>query len=373
MIQLPPACPGMPEGEIDTPALVLDLDALEANLDLMAALIEPTGARLRPHAKTHKSTVIAHQQIRRGAIGQCVQKVAEAEALAWGGVGSIMVTNQVVDAGKLRRLAALAPIAEVFVCADHPTQIDTIEAVAEAAGIRMPVLVEIDAGAHRCGVAPGDSAVPLARRIAASRHLRFAGLQAYHGGAQHVRDAEERRAAAQSAVEASARTIEAVRGAGLGCEIVAGAGTGTFEIEAHSGVYTEIQAGSYCFLDVDYALNLNESGRNVSRFQHALFVLSTVISTSRPGQAVLDTGHKSVAVDRGLPSVWQQPDLRLTGASDEHLRMEGPAARMPAIGEKFRLIPGHCDPTVDRFDWYVGVRKGRVESVWPVSARGGTY
>ncbi len=371
MLQPPPAEPGAPEAEIDTPALILDLDAFEANLDRMAALLAPTGTRLRAHAKTHKSPVIARLQMARGAIGQCVQKVAEAEVLAWGGIPDILVSNEVVGARKLARLAALAGIAKVAVCADDAPQIDAIAAAAEAAGVRLPVLVEIDTGAGRCGVAPGPDAVALARRIAASKHLIFGGLQAYHGSAQHKRTPAERQALIAGAAEGARRTVEQLRQQGLDCPIVGGGGTGSFEFEAGSGVFTEIQAGSYAFMDADYARNLDAAGQPVSTFRHALFVLATVMSAPRPGVAVLDAGHKAVAVDSGLPVVWQRPELRYVSASDEHGKLEaGSETAAPKLGEKLRLVPGHCDPTVDRYDWYVGVRGGRVACLWPVAARG---
>lgn len=371
MLQSPPAEPGAPEAEIDTPALVLDLDAFEANLDHMAALLAPTGTKLRAHAKTHKSPVIAHLQMARGAVGQCVQKVAEAEILAWGGVPDILVSNEVVGARKLARLAALARITRIAVCADDPVQIVAIEAAAAAAGVRLSVLVEIDTGAGRCGVAPGPDAVALAQQIAASRHLRFGGLQAYHGSAQHKRTPAERGSLIAGAAEGARRTVEQLRQQGLECPIVGGGGTGTFLFEAKSGVYTEIQAGSYAFMDADYARNLDEAGQPVATFRHALFVLATVMSAPQPGVAVLDAGHKAVAVDSGLPTVWQRPDLRYVGASDEHGKLDvGSETTAPKLGEKLRLVPGHCDPTVDRYDWYVGVRGGRVECLWPVAARG---
>ncbi len=371
MQQPPPAQPGMPEDEIDTPALVLDLDAFEWNLDHMAELLAPTRTRLRAHAKTHKSPVIAHLQMARGAIGQCVQKVGEAEVLAWGGVPDILVSNEIVGAGKLARLAALARIAKVAVCADDASQVAAIETAAADAGVRLPVLVEIDVGAGRCGVTPGPDAVALAQRIAASRHLIFGGLQAYHGSAQHRRTEEERRTLIGAAADGARRTVEQLRQVGLECPIVGGAGTGTFAIEAASGVYTEIQAGSYAFMDGDYARNLGAHGEQGTGFQHALFVLATVMSAARPGVAVVDAGHKAIAVDSGLPEPWQRPGLRYVGASDEHGALAvGPEAVAPRVGERLRLVPGHCDPTVDRHDWYVCVRKGRVECLWPVAARG---
>jgi 3-hydroxy-D-aspartate aldolase len=369
----PPAQPGMRQDEIDTPALVIDLDAFEANLDRMAALLAPAGVRLRAHAKTHKSPVIARLQMQRGAVGQCVQKVGEAEILAWGGVPDILVSNEVVGATKLARLAALARLSKVAVCADDAGQVDAIAAAAQAAGVRLSVLVEIDVGASRCGVPPGPEAVVLAQRIAASPHLTFGGLQAYQGSAQHRRTPAERRDAIALAADGARRTVEQLRQQGLECPIVGGGGTGTFALEAASGVYTEIQAGSYCFMDADYARNLDEGGAPVSTFRHALFVLSTVMSAARPGVAVLDAGHKAVAIDSGMPLVWQRPDLRYVGASDEHGKLEvGSETSAPKLGEKLLLVPGHCDPTVDRHDWYVGVRAGRVECLWPVAARGAT-
>ncbi len=365
MLQPPPARPGMHESEIDTPALLLDLDAFEHNLDRMAALLAGSSARLRAHAKTHKSPVIAGWQAARGAVGQCVQKVGEAEVLAWGGVADILVSNEVVSAPKLARLAALSRIARVAVCADDARGVDAIADAAEAAGVRLPVLVELDVGGGRCGVG-ADQALVLARRIAASPHLIFDGLQAYHGGAQHLRSMAERQAAIGGAVALTQRVTEVLRQAGLPARIVGGAGTGTFPIEAASGVFTELQAGSYCFMDADYGRNRDGEGAS-AEFRQALFVLAQVMSASAAGRAVLDAGHKAVAIDSGLPLVWGRPDCRYVGASDEHGALAGD---VPGWGERVRLVPGHCDPTVDRHDWYVGVRRGRVESVWPVAARG---
>jgi 3-hydroxy-D-aspartate aldolase len=374
MLQPPPARPGIREDEVDTPALLIDLDVFEANLNHMAELLAPTGAKLRAHAKTHKSPVIAKLQMARGAIGQCVQKVAEAEALAWGGIPDILVSNEVVGASKLARLAALAGISRVAVCADDVAQVAAIETAAADACIRLSVLVEIDVGAGRCGVAPGPDAVELAKRIAASKHLIFGGLQAYHGSAQHRRTIAERRTMIDHAIDGSRRTVEQLRQQGLDCPIVGGAGTGTFQLESASGVYNEIQAGSYVFMDADYARNLDEAGAPIGTFRHSLFVLATVMSVPHTGIAVVDAGHKAVAVDSGLPTIWQRPDIRYVGASDEHGKLEvGSESVAPKLGEKLRLVPGHCDPTVDRYDWYVGVRNGRVECLWPIAARGGMH
>ena len=374
MLQDPPALPGMPEDEIDTPALLIDLEALEYNLDRMAALLAPTRLRLRPHAKTHKSPDIARLQLSRGAVGVCVQKVAEAEVFASAGIPDLLVSNEIVGGSKLARLCALSAGTRVAVCADDVLQVDWIERAAAASGRRMTVLVELDVGGARCGVSTTLAAVALAKRIAASRHLVFGGLQAYQGSAQHRRTAAERQALVGAATDLIQRTLDALRAQGLESPIVGGAGTGTFDLEAASGVLTEIQAGSYVFMDADYALNLDASGRPVSTFRHALFVLSTVMSAPQPGRAVLDAGSKASSMDSGMPTVWGRPDVRYVNFSDEHGHLDvASETTMPRLGEKLRLVPGHCDPTVDLHDWYVGVRDGRVECLWPVAARGGIH
>jgi 3-hydroxy-D-aspartate aldolase len=366
MLQRPPAEPGMREADVDTPALIIDLDAMEANLDRMAAFCRTSGIKLRAHAKTHKSPIIAHWQIDRGAVGQCVQKTAEAEVLAWGGVKDILVSNEVISPRKLARLAALSRMSTIAVCADDAGVVDQIETVAEASATRMTVLVEIDVSGGRCGIGHGEPAAALARRIAKSRHLIFGGLQSYHGGAQHLRTEDERKRAIEQTVARTRETIAAIRRQNLECAIVGGAGTGTFAHEAASGVYNELQAGSYLFMDADYARNRPAPG-----FQQSLFVLSTVMSAARNGIAVLDCGHKGIAVDSGLPLIHARQDIDYIGASDEHgaLALRSDPGTL-AIGETLRLIPGHCDPTVDRYDWYVGMRGKRVECVFPVAARG---
>ena len=371
MLQPAPATPGMPVDEIDTPALVLDLDAFEHNLATMQRLLEGTGAKLRAHTKTHKSAVVAHAQARHGAIGQCTQKVAEAEALVWGGVGNVLVTNQIVGRSKLARLAALAKVAEVGLCADDIAHVVAAEQAAEAAGVRLKMLVEIEVGSGRCGVQPGEAAVALAERIAASKHLVFGGLQAYHGRAQHFATWAERSAAIAGAVESTRRTVDQLRQHGLSCEIVGGAGSGSFVIEAKSGVFNEVQAGSYVFMDSDYARIEGPDGAKGLPFRQSLFVLATVISQPRKDFAVLDTGHKALPLGWGYPAIEGRADLKVVSQSDEHANVAMDSGGQGlAIGDKVKVVPTHCDPTVDRYDWYVGVRGGRVESVWPIAARG---
>ena len=370
----PPARVGMSLDEVDTPALIIDLDAFERNLDRMADAAAQLGVRLRAHAKTHKSPVIANMQIARGAIGQCCQKVGEAEILVAGGVADVLVSNQVIGASKIARLAGLARHATVRVCVDDANNIDDLAAAARQHGSCLSVLVEIDVGTGRCGVAPGAAAVALAQKIAAQDGLQFSGLQAYHGGAQHIRGFTERKAAIDHAISVTRDTIDQLAAVGLDCEIVGGAGTGTFRFEGTSGIYTEIQAGSYVFMDADYGRNLDLDGAEGSEFEHSLFVLATVMSRTADDRVIVDGGLKTFAVDSGLPLVADHPDAIYVGASDEHGRLSvSGAARQIALGDRLRLIPGHCDPTVNLHDWYVGMRGDVVEAVWPVAARGALF
>jgi D-serine deaminase-like pyridoxal phosphate-dependent protein len=367
MTTRPPADVGMPVGDIDTPALVVDLDAYERNLDRMAESLAGTQVRLRGHAKTHKCPVVALHQVARGAVGACCQKVSEAEAMVHGGVRNVLVSNEIVGARKIARLVALAREAEVAVCADDPGNVHDLDAAARAFGVRLPVLVEIDVGMARCGVPPGEPALALAREIAAQRGLRFAGLQAYHGRAQHIVDVEARRAAIEAAIADVRQTADLLKRHGLPCEMVTGAGTGTYRWEAASGVYSEVQAGSYCFMDVDYAV-VEGFPRE---FEHALFVLATVMSRPARDRAVLDAGLKALSVDKGMPRVHGLPGVEYQRASDEHgvLRV-GEGGRDLRLGDRVWLVPGHCDPTINLYDWYVAVRSGRVEGLWPITARG---
>ncbi len=371
----PPAQIGQSFHEIDTPALVLDLDAFERNLVTMAAFTQAHGVRLRPHAKTHKSPEIALRQIAHGAVGQCCQKVSEAEVLVAGGVTDVLVSNEIAGAAKLDRLARLAREARIGLCVDHA---DGVREAAEAAArhdVILDILVEIDVGGRRCGVAPGEAAVRLAEAVARSNTLRFKGIQAYHGTAQHMRSIDERGEAIERAGLGARNTVDRLIQAGLNCEIVSGAGTGTFEIETQSGIWNEIQAGSYIFMDADYARNRQANGEPFRSFEHALFILAGVMSKPVPDRAILDAGHKAAAIDSGLPTPFRREGAVYTKPSDEHGVLTGDPAALPHRGEHVLLIPGHCDPTVNLHDWYVCVRgmhgpDAHVEALWPVAARG---
>ncbi|BBK37568.1 alanine racemase [Allostella sp. ATCC 35155] len=367
----PPADIGMPVSEIDTPALVIELDAFERNIARLAEVSQRTGVRLRPHTKTHKSPIIALKQIEAGAIGQCCQKVAEAEVLVAGGVRDVLVSNQVVGDRKLARLAALAKMAKIALCVDAPEHVEAAGRAAREYGVELGALVEIDVGTQRCGVEPGEPAVALAQQIAGTQGLRFDGLQAYHGTAQHLMTWDERKAAIDLAIAKTKATVDALAAVGLSCPIVGGAGTGTFEFESASGVYNELQCGSYLFMDTDYARIGGKTSNRYDAFEHSLFVLATVMSVPTADRAICDAGLKAYTMEKGAPWVHGRDDLEVTGVSDEHGKVRTTNAKTPLrLGDRLWLIPGHCDPTINLHDWYVGVRNGRVEAVWPIAGRG---
>jgi D-serine deaminase-like pyridoxal phosphate-dependent protein len=363
----------MPLAEVDTPALLLDLDAFERNLDRLDKSLAGTRMRVRPHSKSHKCPEIALRQMAHGAVGVCCQKVSEAEAMVEGGVMNVLVSNEVVGAPKLARLAALARRARVSVCVDNSQNIADMDSAARTAGVKIDVLVEVNVGANRCGVDPGQPVVKLAQQIAAAKHLRFAGLHAYQGAAQHARSPTERKAAIAKAVQNLRETIDALQASGLKAEIITGAGTGTYPLEAASGVYNEIQPGSYIFMDADYSRNLGDDGRPVQDFEQSLYVWTTVMSHVAAVRAVVDAGLKALSVDSGMPLVADLPGVEFLKASDEHGVLQLSQGSPIRVGDKIRLIPGHCDPTVNLYDWIVGIRGDKVESVWPITARGAFY
>ena len=374
---------GLRVDRIDTPALVVDLDAMERNIARMADFARKHQVLWRPHAKMHKSAEIALLLQRAGAVGACVQKTAEAEALAAGGVRDITITNQVIAHPKLLRVARLAARLQaqggrLALAVDSADGIQRLaEAMAQAAPqARIDVLVEIDVGQGRCGVPPGAPALALAQAVARLTQLRFAGLHAYHGRAQHLRGAAERREAIAAAVQAARHTRDLITATGLPVPLVTGSGTGTLVHEAASGVYGELQAGSFLFMDADYARNEREPAQPA--FEQALFVKTQVISACS-SHAVCDAGHKSHAIDSGLPTVALLPPgrgLRYANGGDEHgvLYADGPQARLPALGQMLWLVPGHCDPTVNLHNFLIGVRGGLaagvVERIIRVDARG---
>ena len=353
---------------VDTPALLLDLEAFERNMALMIAQLRGRSVRLRPHAKSHKCPEIALRQVASGAVGICCQKIGEAAVFVQAGIRDILVTNELVGEPKLRHLAELARRSHMGVLVDHPLQVQALAAVAQAQAVPLDVYVEVDVGGHRCGVAPGEDAARLAVQIAASAPLRFAGLQCYQGPAQHLRAPAQRAAAIASAVEAARSAKESIEACGIAVERITGAGTGSFVHERDSGVFDEIQAGSYIFMDRDFGDN--QLGAGDVQFEHALFVLTTVMSRPTLDRAIIDAGLKASSVDSGMPGIWQRDDLRYVKAADEHGVVTTPQGASLSLGERLMLVPGHCDPTVNLYDELICLRGDRVEAIWPISARG---
>ena len=379
---------GQPAGGIDTPALVIDLDAMQRNLARMAEFASQHQVLWRPHAKMHKSVLLAKLQIKAGAVGVCVQKTAEAEIMVAGGVLNVYISNEVIAPAKLARVAALAQTAasqggQIAIAVDSLEGVIRLaRAMSEAriggkvSAAVIDVFVEIDVGQGRCGVEPGAAALALALEIGNHPALRFAGLQAYHGQAQHLRSVRERRQAIAGAVNAAVMTRQLLQAQGIEAGLVTGAGTGSLVLEAASGVFGELQAGSFLFMDADYAHNERDPAQ--PPFEQALFVKSQVICV-HSGHAVCDAGHKSHAIDSGLPTVLAFDDdsgLEYFNGGDEHgvLRLAAGSTRLPALGDIVWLIPGHCDPTVNLHDMMIGVsgglRDGTVQGIYPVDARG---
>ena len=370
-MQTPPARAGDSTADIDTPALVVDLDAFERNLDLMANAVRGAAVALRPHGKAHKCPDIAFAQIERGAVGICCQKVGEAEAFVAAGIRDVLVTNEIVGAAKLARLAAMAKKATVGVLADDAGRGPRDRRRGERRGRDVSVLVEIDVGANRCGVAPGAPAV--AHRAGRRTH---AGALVWRNpclSRRRAASARRRRRGAprsRSAVALARETKAAIEAAGIACATVTGAGTGTWQHERDSGVYTELQPGSYVFMDADYQKNALAPDQH--HFEQSLFVLATVMSAPARDRAVVDAGLKALRRGFGPAAGLRRARIDVREGDRRAWRRSpsAPDASPPVIGDRLWLVPGHCDPTVNLYDWIVGVRGTRVECVWPVAARG---
>ncbi|MGA0541850.1 3-hydroxy-D-aspartate aldolase BhcC [Neotabrizicola sp. VNH66] len=371
-----PALPGMDEADIQTPCLILDLDALEHNIRKMGDYARNHGMRLRVHGKMHKSVDVAKLQMKIGhAIGVCCQKVSEAEVFARGGIRDILVSNEVRDPAKIDRLARLPKLgASVIVCVDDIANVAELSAAAQKHGTTLDCFVEIDCGAGRCGVTTTPAVVAIAKAIAAAPGLSFKGLQAYQGAMQHIEGYEDRRAKLDAAIAMVKDAVSGLEAVGLKPELVSGGGTGSYYFESNSGVYNELQCGSYAFMDADYGRIRDKDGNRIDQgeWKNALFILTSVMSHAKADKAVVDAGLKAQSVDSGLPFVFGRTDVKYIKCSDEHGVIDDPQAVLK-VNEKLRLVPGHCDPTCNVHDWYVGVRDGKVEVVWPVSARGRAY
>jgi 3-hydroxy-D-aspartate aldolase len=371
-----PAMVGMDEADIQTPCLVLDLDALERNIIKMGQFAKDKNMRHRVHGKMHKSVDVALLQEKLGgSCGVCCQKVSEAEAFVRGGIKDVLVSNQVRDPAKIDRLARLPKLgARAICCVDDLANITDLSAAAVKHGTQIECLVEIDCGAGRCGVQSTEDVVAIATAIDAAEGLKFAGLQAYQGAMQHLDDYQERKAKIDVAVAMVADAVAALKSVGLECDIVGGGGTGSYYFEGESGVYNELQCGSYAFMDADYGRILDRDGKRIDQgeWQNALFLLTSVMSHAKADKAICDAGLKAQSVDSGLPVIFGRTDVEYIKCSDEHGVIADPDGVLK-VGDKLKLVPGHCDPTCNVHDWYVGVRNGRVEALWPITARGKAF
>jgi D-serine deaminase-like pyridoxal phosphate-dependent protein len=356
---------------LNTPVLVVDEDALRRNIAAMAAFARGGGVALRPHAKTHKSATIAKLQLQTGALGVCCAKIGEAEALADGGIESILITSPVVTPQAIERLVLLhARIGDLRVAADNSDNADAIAAAMKGAAKPLPIVVDIDPGIRRTGVASPEAAVALAKRIKASAALRYAGVQFYCGAQQHIESYADRSAAIEERTAYLKGVIDALRTADLAPAMITGGGTGTHRIDAELGVFNELQVGSYVFMDKQYA-DCDLSGDDVSPFEPALFVDAHVISANAPGMGTLDAGFKALSTDGGSPQIIDgaPADSAFFFMGDEHSALIA-SNHTFHVGDLVTLTPPHCDPTVDRYDYYHVVREGTLVAIWPVDARG---
>ena len=370
-----PALPGMDEADIQTPALVLDLDALERNIEKMGRFAREMGVRHRVHGKMHKSVDVALlQEAKGGSCGVCCQKVSEAEVFARGGIKDVLVSNQVRDPAKIDRLARLPKLgARTICCVDDLANVADLSAAAVSHGTQIECLVEIDCGAGRCGVTTTPTVVEIAKAIDAAEGLKFTGIQAYQGAMQHMDSYDDRKAKIDIAVAMVRDAVETLKAEGLECDIVGG-GTGSYYFEGNSGVFNELQCGSYAFMDADYGRILDKDGNRIDQgeWENALFLLTSVMSHAKADKAICDAGLKAQSVDSGLPVIFGRTDVEYVKCSDEHGVIADPDGALK-VNDKLRLVPGHCDPTCNVHDWYVGVRDGKVEVVWPVNARGRAF
>jgi len=371
-----PALPGMDAADIQTPCLVLDLDALERNIKKMGDYAKAHGMRHRVHGKMHKSVDVAKlQEQLGGSVGVCCQKVSEAEVFVRGGIEDVLVSNQVRDAAKIDRLARLPKLgSKITVCIDDLANVTELSEAAQRHGTELGVLVEIDCGAGRCGVSTTADVVELAKALGAAPGLTFAGIQAYQGAMQHLETYDARKEKLDTAIAMVKDAVEGLKAEGISCDLVTGGGTGSYYFESNSGVYNELQCGSYAFMDADYGRILDENGKRIDQgeWENALFLLTQVMSHAKADKAICDAGLKAQSVDSGLPVIFGRDDVEYIKCSDEHGVIADPDGVLK-VGDKLHLVPGHCDPTVNVHDWYVGVRDGKVEVVWPVSARGKAY
>jgi D-serine deaminase-like pyridoxal phosphate-dependent protein len=354
----------IPRSQIDTPALLIDLEALDRNIARMAAFFQNLPCKLRPHVKTHKCPEIATRQLQAGAIGITCAKVGEAEVFVEAGIQDILIANQIVGPEKTRRLAALANKAKITVAVDHPRNVEELSSAAREASCQIGVLLEVDVGMGRCGVPPGEPALSLAKEVIGKEGLILRGLMSYEGHLVLRPDPEERRQAVLESMSLLLETVRLLEKNGLPVEVVSGGGTGTYDSTGTLPRMTEVQAGSYVFMDATYL-------RIRPEFEPALTLLTTVVSRPARDRAITDCGRKAITEDLGLPQPYQLPGVKVGRLAEEHCTLnllEGAPDLQP--GDKIQLLPSHCCTTVNLHDRYFALRSGVLEAVWPIPARG---
>ena len=365
----------MDKFDLDTPCIVLDLDILEKNLGQMQAGATAAGKNLRPHAKSHKCSILAGKQLEQGAIGICAAKVSEAEVLVNNGAHGVLVTGPVASEKKAARLVKLLGVSPSLMTAvDHAESIELLDRLLAIAGFDMDVLVDIDVGLQRTGVPP-SRALELAELVLASRNLRLKGIQAYAGQVQHIQRYDERKTASIECMSQAAAVFRQLQAKAASCTIFSGAGTGTCEIDLEIAGLTELQVGSYTLMDAEYmAIESARHPKLADFFPAALTLLTTVISVSQDTHVTVDAGLKSLYRDGGHPQVVTAAHraLRYDWFGDEYgmLSARKKTAALPRLGEIVELVVSHCDPTVNQFDCYYVIRGNKVVDQWPIDMRG---
>src|SRR5690606_33351243 len=364
---------GKTKGQLPTPCLVLDLDKFETNIEKMRRAAQEAGVDLRPHAKTHKCSQIAKAQIGAAALGVCAATISEAERLATAGVTGILITSEIVGPEKTGRLLALTrQRPETMSVVDSIEQARSLNQAAREGGVHLPVLIDVDPGGRRTGVAPGEPAIELAMEVDRLDRLQLKGMHSYSGGSAHVIGFEARKQHSQSAMEAPLQTFRYLKSKGLPVETCSGGSTGTYNIFSHLDGPTEMQVGSYVFMDVDYIRIGGRNGDVYDDFQPSLTVIATVISRNHKGRATLDAGYKALATDRDFgPTVIDPEGVEYRFSGDEHgILTFDEASHEIRLGDRVELIVPHCDPNVNLYDHMYCVRSGVVEDVWTIDARG---
>jgi D-serine deaminase-like pyridoxal phosphate-dependent protein len=361
---------GDPLEMLDTPSMLVDLTLMQANIASLMGHFRAKHVHVRPHLKTVKSPELAHILLAAGAVGGCVAKVSEAEVMAQAGIEDLLITSEIVGKPKLARLVALLQQhPHIKVVVDSLTGAEQLNQAMHDAQLTLNVLLDLNVGQNRCGVMPGEAALALARHIDAMSNLHLIGVQGYEGHLQHLHDPVERAQRCRQSMHLLTSTAAQLLAEGFAIEIVTTGGTGTAEICAGCDGVTEVQPGSFIFMDTDYRNALGPV------YSNALTILSTVISRPAPNRAVVDAGLKSLSIDSGMPEPRELPGVKYRPGGDEHGILTWDESAESAsfkleVGDRIEFIPSHIDTTINLHDYYYAYRNGKLEAIWPVAARG---